>query len=716
MASIGLGIELQNNLTNTLNQMINSIHIGNSVVRDFRQTVIAPIQINSFEGVRESADVTATAVQELSTAMQEGAERGNGLTKALKGVVEKYATLENLAKVMDLSDQFTTATVRLDGVNDGKQTTEELQNMIYGSAERSKSSYQSTMGAVSALGHTEGGAFGSTQETVAFVEQVNKQFAISGLGTEESDAVMPQIIQAMNSEVLSGEAYDSILAQVPSVIQTISEQMGIPQQKLREMALEGQITADMIKTAMLGAAGETDKAFQNVPMTFAQIGTSLENTALLAFQSILEGMNEVANSEWFQKLVNGVQNGLALVGKLALTIFDALVGVAEAISDNWSFLAPVIYGVAAALLLYAGYLAVVKLAELAGIVMKGIFCLASYAHAAATRREVSATTAATAAQYGFNTSLLSCPLTWMIILLGIAIGVIIVLANCFSGAGHIAQSAFGAICGGINVAIQFSKNLWLMVLNVAFGISNAMKALGTNIVAAFYNAISNVKSFWYGMLATALRVIERICEELNKLPFIEFDYSGVTGAADKYAAKSAAAAKDKKEYTGISEAFDEGMSTYDAFQDGWALDAYKDGAAFGDWISEKAGNFLSDMLRTDAPPFPDEFPGFNDYGDDYGGGLNGIGSGVDQIAENTGNVAENTGDMADAMEITGEELKYLRDIAEQEAINRFTTAEINIEQTNHNNVSSGMDLDGVVSGLDEALGEAIEIMTEGVHV
>lgn len=724
MASIGTEIALQNNVTNSLSQMVNAVNAGNSVMDGFRQMILAPIQVNLFECVQESITMTTAAVQDMNTAMEEGASKGNGLGKALKGVVDAYATMENLTKVINLSDQFTAATARLDQMNDGEQTTAELQNMIFGSAERSRVSYQSTADTVSGLGLTAGDTFGSTEEIVAFVEQVNKQFAIAGVGPEGIAAAMPNMTQIMSSGNLSGEDYDSLLQQAPNMIQAIGEYMGIPQEKLREMAAEGQITAEVIKGAMFQAADETDRAFCELPMSFEQILTSFGNNALMAFRPILEGMNEVANSEWFQNMVNGAINGLALVAGLAQQIFELLVGVAETVAENWSWLAPIIYGVAAALLLYAGYLAIVKLAELASAVVKGIVCLASFAHAAATGTEVSATLAATAAQYGFNTALLSCPLTWIILLLGIVIAVIIALANHFSGAGHVAQSAFGAICGSINVAIQFSKNLWLMIKNIALGIGNAMGAVGTNIAAAFHNAISYAKSLWYGLLATALLVIEGICEKLNKLPFVEFDYSGVANAADEYAAKAAAEAENKREYTSIEDAFNEGMSTYDAFQDGWASDAYKNGAAMGDYITDKVGGFFSDMFGKDNPPFSDEYidqnDNGNDYGsglgNDYGSGLGGYGDGLEGIGSGVDQIAENTGDMADAMEITGEELKYLRDIAEQEAINRFTTAEINIEQTNHNNVSSGMDLDGVVSGLDEALGEAIEIMTEGVHV
>lgn len=179
---------------------------------------------------------------------------------------------------------------------------------------------------------------------------------------------------------------------------------------------------------------------------------------------------------------------------------------------------------------------------------------------------------------------------------------------------------------------------------------------------------------------------------------MEFDYSGIKSAADEYAAKSAEAAGNKEEYTSVSDAFNKGMSTFDTFQDGWASDAFDAGAAWGDGIADKVSKFsLSDIFgSTDIPNV-----------DDYASALNGSG-----VAGNLDNIAGDTGAIKDGMDITEEDLKYLRDIAEQEAVNRFTTAEVKIEQTNHNNISSDMDLDGLISGLDDAMGEAIDIITE----
>ena len=304
----------------------------------------------------------------------------------------------------------------------------------------------------------------------------------------------------------------------------------------------------------------------------------------------------------------------------------------------------------------------------------------------------------------FSSSLdLSDQLTSMWIIIGIIALIAVIYAVCqkIAEMTGVAESGFGVITGGVNVVIQFFKNLGLSIANIALGIYEAIAALGSNIMTAFHNAICSVQSWWYDLLSTCLSVIAKICEALNKLPFVEFDYSGVTSAANDYAAKAAEAEGNKREYKSIGEAFDKGFHTFETFQDGWVSEAFDAGASWGDNAADKVSNFLSDIFDTE------EMSSAKDFANDLGAGE--IGSGVNDIAANTG-------DIADSMDITEEELKYLRDIAEQETVNRFTTAEIKIEQTNHNTISNDMDLDGFFISLTEAVNEAAETMAEGVHV
>ena len=205
------------------------------------------------------------------------------------------------------------------------------------------------------------------------------------------------------------------------------------------------------------------------------------------------------------------------------------------------------------------------------------------------------------------------------------------------------------------------------------------------------------------------------------MPFVEFDYSGIRNAANEYAAKAEEAAGNKGDYKSISDAFNEGMATFDTFQDGWAADAFAAGAAWGDGLADKVSNFnLSDIFGSGGLPGSQESP-LKDLASQFAGVVGNPGAddsfgGITEgMSDNLGSIAGDTGAIKDSMDITQEDLKYLRDIAEQEAINRFTTAEISIEQTNHNTIKNGMDLDGIMSGMTDMVNEAIDISTEGVH-
>ncbi len=388
---------------------------------------------------------------------------------------------------------------------------------------------------------------------------------------------------------------------------------------------------------------------------------------------------------------------MAIVAGIVLNIFDLVGQVGSFVADNWSTISPVIYGIIAALAIYVGYLMITKATELISTGVKIAMCVASYAHAAATRTEASATAAATATQYGLNTALLACPLTWIIASVIALIVVIVMVCNWIAKTTKIANSGFGVITGGINVVIQFFKNLAIEAANVAIGIWNAFCACGHNLRTAFENSILNVQSL---LVSVALTCVEKIARQLSKLPFVEFDYKGIGNAADEYAAKAAELQGRKGEYRDVFSTFSEGMSTFDTFKDGWVSEAFDSGAAWGDGIADKFSEFsLSDIFGKTEIPNPEDYI-----------------SQFDEINSNLGNVAYDTNKISDSLEVSEENLKYLRDIAEQDAINKFTTAEIYIDQSGmKNTINSDTDLDGVVSGLTDAVNEAVNIITEGVH-
>lgn len=652
---------------------------------------------NTERYIRDNVDEQGRFNREI----EEGTNEANSLMQTIKGAVAAYATIQTLSTALNLSDQLTSTTARLNLMNDGLQTTQDLQNMIYLSSERARGSYQATADAVSKLGLMAGDAFGSSEEIIAFMEQVNKQFTIAGTEAAGIDAAMLQLTQAMGSGVLRGEEYNSILEQAPNIIQAIADYMEVPKGQLKDMAAEGQITADIVKAAMFAAADDTNAKFESMPKTFSQIWTSFQNTALMAFQPVLQRMNEIANSEAFQQFVNNAIEGLSMVAGVALEIFDLLVGVAGAVADNWSWLSPIIYGVAAALAVYYGWQLAVNAIN---AITKGIhiaMAVAQMIHAAATGALTAATAAEIAAQNGLNAALYACPIVWIIVLIIALIALFyaaVAAVNKFAGTS---VSATGIICGAFMVALAFIGNifvaLWNLVVDVFVLIYNLVATVANFIGNVFTDPIGAVCRLFFDLADTVLGILQALASAIDAI----------------FGSNLAGSVQGWRDSLGgwVDDTFgkgDEVMAKMNAddmklgrFEYGAAWDA---GYSFGEGIDESIANFDPSSL------FDTNVPGADDYANlsDYGSGIGGIGSGVDDIAGNTGKIA-------DGMEITEEDLKYLRDIAEQEAVNRFTTAEITIEQTNHNTVSGKMDLDGIVSGLTDAANEAVDRIAEGVH-
>lgn len=640
---------------------------------------------------------------EFNEAINEGTENANGLIGAIRGAVAAYMTINTVKSALNASDELMQTTSRLNMMNDGLQTTQDLVNMTYVAAQDARGSLGEMADVVARFGNNAKDAFSSSAEVIQFAGLVQKQMVIAGASTQEASNAMLQLSQALGSGVLRGDELNSIFEQAPNLIRNIADYLDVPIGKIREMAADGEISADIVKQAIFAATDEINANFESMPMTWGQIWTSMQNTATMAFQPVLQRLNEIANSEQFQVFMTNAINAMAFVAGAVLQVFDLMAAVGNFAAAHWDVIAPVIYTVVAALGAYLAALAIYNTISAISAAITAAKSFAASVHAASLMMESGATFAATAAQHGFNAALLACPITWIILLIIALIAVVIAVANHIADMGGTATTAFGVITGGVNVVLQFFKNLGLQIANIALGIGNAIAALGSNIMAAFHNAISAVQSWWYGLLSTALSVIADICAALNKLPFVEFDYSGITSAADDYAAKAAAAAGNKQDYKSIGDAFNDGMSTFDTFQDGWASDAYKAGAAWGDGVSNK----VSKAFKNASTYIPSA--------GDYANALAGAGSHNAATAQNTGDTAKAAQKAAQSLDISGENLKYIKDLAEREYINRFTTAKITVKQTNHNNVNNNMDLDGINEYLRSDLEQRMAAAAEGVH-
>lgn len=631
------------------------------------------------EGYRRAAEQEEI----LNKGLRNGTNAAGGLLGKVKGIVATLAAGAGIKALLGLSDKMTSTTARLNFLVDDGGSVEALEQKIMASAQRSRSAYLDTASAIASMGANAGSAFESNDELIAFMEQINKQFVIGGATAEGQSAAMLQLTQAMAAGALRGEELNSILENAPGIARAIESYMGIAEGSIKQYAEQGLITAEVVKNAMFAAADETNAKFESMPLTWAQIATKMQNTALAAFDPVLTRLNQVANSAQFNTVINGAINGLAMLATVATGVLDLLINGAAFVVDNWSWISPIVYGLVAAFIAY----------NAVALITNGInaaMALAEGVKAAALMMSTGATFAQTAAQYGLNAAIYAA-------------------CSAIAKFTGIANSGFGVICGGINVVVQFFVNLGLTIANIALGIWNALGACAQNIGIAFSNVISGVQAWFYNLLSTALTVVAGICEALNKLPFVEFDYSGITNAASDYAAKAAEASGNIQDFVSVGDAFNEGMSTFDTWQNGWVGDAFNAGANWGDGVASGISDAVGGLFDMDLGAATD-----------YGAG--GLGTGgygdfaMDDLLGNTGQTAANTGAAADALSTSTEELEYLRDIAERDAINRFTTAEVRIDMTGMTNrIEGGADLDGVISTLTDGFTEALLTAAEGVH-
>ncbi len=411
-------------LRNNLNQAVQTQNEMNAAIQNMDITTANDAYIrlsNTISGteryIRDNVDEQGRFNREI----QEGVAQADNLMDSIKGLVAAYATVQTMGSIIELSDTVTQTTARLELIVDDGGSVEELQNKIFASAQASRGSYLATADAVYKLGAQASQAFNSSDEIIAFTELLNKQFTIAGTEVQGIDAAMLQLTQAMASGRLQGDELTSILENATPVIQNIQRYLqeveGIDASNIKELAADGVITADVIRNSMFYAADEINAKFETMPMTFGQVWQSFQNTALMAFQPVLERLNELANSTAFQNMVNGAIEALAMVAGIVLEIFDLIAAVGGFIAENWSIIEPIIMGIVTALGLYYGAILLYNTITGISTAITAAKAFMEKVHAASLAMEAGATFAATAAQYGFNAALLACPITFFSICL-----------------------------------------------------------------------------------------------------------------------------------------------------------------------------------------------------------------------------------------------------------------------------------------------------------
>lgn len=667
-----------------------------------RELASAELEINSIE---QSLRDSQNQQDRFNRSVHNGGSAMGNLVNKARSLAGAYLGIQAIGQGIEAVDANTSQQARLslivepvglengateqDVLNAKMQQTVALQEEIYQAAQRSRGVYGGMVDITAKLGLLAGDAFNGNDELVAFTELMQKSFKISGASATEASNAMYQLTQAMASGRLQGDEYRSIIENAPMLADAIADYVGVSRGELKELSSDGAISADIIKAAVFNMADDVETKFAQMPMTFSDAWTMIKNTATMQAQGLMQNVNNALNSSGGQAIINGITAAIGGLIAVLGVVFGLVADVSSFFSDNWSMIAPIVTGVAIAFGLYNAVLLANNTYQAISNGLKAITAINSAAHGAAITAELAATAGMTQAQLAFNAALLACPITWIILAIIALIAIIYAVVAAINHFASTTYSATGFICGLFMTLYAFLFNRFIVPAR------NALAMFVNFFANVFNDPVAAVKVLFYDMCLTVIGYISNMASAIeniiNKIPGVTVD---ITSGLDNFKGKlESASAKVKSE----SE-WKEVMATTDYMDYG---SAYKAGYNFGQGVDKK----VSSMFDFNSNDIKSSLPDYQSLQDSIGG-----------IGEGVGSTADNTGRTADALATTEEDLKYLRDLAETEVIDRTVFRDIKVELGGvTNNVNSNMDLDGIVDYIGTALEDAMLSSAEGAH-
>lgn len=711
MSAVSTAIRVQDQTSSVVQKMNRALMIVINTMEKLNRVSSDPIDMAGLNSARNGLAQVEVAMEDVTRSIRQAQEeqerygetvrRSEGDVGSLASKVGKlvatYATAQTAKAALDYSDELANTTARLSLMAREGENVSDINEKIYASANRARSAYDDTADMVAKLGVLAGNAFGSTDEVIMFAEQLNKNFKISGTETTGIQAAMLQLTQAMASGVLRGEEFNSIMEQAPTVIQTIADYMDVSTGQLKEMAGEGLVTAEVVKAALIGAAEETDAKFNSMTVTFSDVWNVFKNKAGQAMDPVWQRLRQISDSEELMAFATNAGRSIGTVANIIITVFDRTAQLGGFIANNWAMIAPVIGAVLTIMTLYNAALIVNNTIQAVSNMLKTVAAVQAVAHGSATAAEAAATTGLTASQMAFNAALYACPLTWILVIIIAIIAAIFLVIAAINKATGSSISATGVIAGALAWVGTFLYNNFLSLLDLVLGVINMV----ANQFISFANFLANVMVDPVGAIIHlfgdmgdgVLGILETIASAIDKIfgsnlsDAVSGWRSSLSTKVDDLAEKYGNGKYEKK-----IENIDLSSSTF-GLERRDLTDAYNAGYSWGEGLGDK---FNLDGLT----------------------GIGGTGNGLDYDAllSKVGDIGDNTKDIKNSVDVSEEDLKYLKELAERETINRFTTAEITVEMGGVvNNLGAGDNIDGFMDVLTDKLYETMSVASEGVH-
>lgn len=717
----------------TLNNILKKL---NAVNAGFQKMANQSAKLNSAVNSTTSANSKLTRqLNNTTNAFKKQSNSAGMLTSKLKRLASAYLGVMGARALITTSDTLTSADnkfttfARNGGVANPAAFSAETQEKIFNAAQASYSNYADMMNNVSKSVTLAADAFGETSEqqidnAIKFQEVMAKSYALGGASAAEQSSSMYQLVQALGSGKLSGDELRSVTEGAPlaaKAIESFAQELLHSTKSLKELGSEGLITSDVVVAAILDMESQVDESFGHIQLTWAQLWTQFKNDAIRAFQPLMKAMRSIANNKGFQKFIDRLTDAMYVLGAAAGWVGDRINDFFSIINENEWILDAFMATLTSLGIILGGTL----LMQLGAFVGKFVGMVTTFvtAHPIITALAI---IFGLLAYHFYTAGVTAETLRQAILLLGGALAIVGVIASMFglSIAGPLLIVVgivflliyvfleWGAQVGGvISVIIAFFQNLWNFIMAVVGSISILFETLCQNVIGSFWNMFAEITAKFWDFCATIASGLKWIAEKLNSVLGvfgIQIDTSGLDFAISTYQGNAATARSTKQDLTTWDElksSLADNWDSWNVFKDGWVDSAYQEGYDWTKQYQDAANNWIDNTIDSAKNKISDLLDGGAVANSD----LSGIGSDVGDIAGDTGKISK-------SMEVAEEDLELLRDIAESEAINRFTTAEIKVEMTNNNNVSEGSDLDGIVTHLSTRLREELSEVAQGVHV
>ena len=714
------------NICNAVNQTINVMERLNNTMGDDINSRALGVARMEIINTRNHLNDFNNELVETSNNFDRVGRRGTSvfsrLGSTLKGYISVFASMQGVKWLVGVSDEMSQVNAKLNMINDTGYGVVRLNQAIFKTANDSRAVYSDMASQIAKLRMNTGNLF-NTSEAIQFSSVLNKQFKIAGATVEETKNATTQLVQALGSGVLRGDELNSVFEAAPSILQAVADYMNVPIGKIRELASEGQITSQILKNALLDpqTVQKVNEDFSNIPITFGDLWTRAINNVKFGLGETSLMLNQIANNENMLRFVDNLTGMTQAISSVLVVALQGLATIGNFAYENWSLLAPVLTTVLSLLALYKGEQAIMW-------VLEQLNAFWTNAHALAMFLLGTATTETATAQSVLNGALYSCPLTWYLAMImavvggfflliavinkvtGANISAVGVIVGAWYGAGAIIQNIFFAIC---NVALMTLALIYNMGVAACTGVQNGFISMENTALSVFESVANGAIDLGNAIQRGILWGVNKAIDGLNalvgfanKLPGINLSKINHVGSNGGMSHVSfGRKAYKTPNYADISSSLFDYKNVGDAYNKGYGIGKNWKKYLFGigkNNISDSMGNILNNALNQNNPM------GVNSP---LGGGAGGN--------RPLKGIEGNTAAILEEMRATGENIEYLRDLAAQSVINRYTRGDINIVVNNENNINSDMDIDGVAEQVTRKITETLEndltIAEEGVH-